>query len=82
MTALNWQAFSQPLDITMRLSLNDLLSVRMALSAAGSEWNGRARIARADGNAANADTCGRIADDYHRLWNVFAVAGGDAPVEA
>jgi hypothetical protein len=64
--------FDRP--ITVNVSYNDGLSLRIACSSHGAEWRDRASAHRAKGENVDADTCNRIADGYSRLWSVIEAA--------
>jgi hypothetical protein len=70
--------------VTLTLTDDDCLNVRMALNATAMHWGELATAARNEGDREGADTCERIRSDYHRLWEAVNVAqeapaAGDPP---
>ena len=72
--------------VTLTLTDDDCLNVRMALNATAMHWGELATAARNEGDREGADTCERIRSDYHRLWDLvnaaqeccaFHASGGD-----
>jgi hypothetical protein len=60
--------------VTLTLTDDDCLNVRMALNATAIHWGEVATAARNEGRQIDADTCERIRSDYHRLWDAVNVA--------
>lgn len=65
--------------VTLTLTDNDCLSLRLALNATAMEWGDKASAARHAGNDLDARTCESIRSDYHRLWEAVNVAQEAAP---
>ena len=60
--------------VTLVLTDDDCLNVRMALNATAMHWGELATEARQKGEQVDADTCERIRSDYHRLWDAVNAA--------
>jgi hypothetical protein len=60
--------------VTLTLTDDDCLNVRMALNATAIEWGYKASAHRAKGEDVDAATCERIRSQYHRLWEAVNVA--------
>jgi hypothetical protein len=65
--------------VTLTLTDDDCLDVRMALNATAMHWGELATEARQKGEQVNAATCERIRSDYHRLWDAVNAAQEAAP---
>jgi hypothetical protein len=65
--------------VTLTLTADDCLNVRLALNATAMHWGEVATVARNEGRKVDADTCERIRSDYHRLWELVNVAQEAAP---
>jgi hypothetical protein len=68
------EGFQMDRQITITVPYNDGLDMRLALNAAAMEWSAKAAKAREAGDTIDADTCGRIAAGYSRLWEVVQAA--------
>jgi hypothetical protein len=68
--ASRWKANHMNKLVTLTLTDNECLCLRMALNATAIEWGDKASAARIAGNDVDADTCQRIRADYHRLWDM------------
>jgi hypothetical protein len=60
--------------VTLTLTDEECLDVRMALNATAIHWGEMATVARNEGRKVDADTCERIRSGYHRLWEAVNVA--------
>ena len=67
--------------VTLTLTDDDCLNVRMALNATAMHWGELATEARQKGDKVDADTCERIRSDYHRLWDMVNEAQESANPE-
>jgi hypothetical protein len=56
--------------VTLTLTDDDCLYVRMALNATAMHWGELATAARNKGDETGAASCERIRSDYHRLWDM------------
>jgi hypothetical protein len=56
--------------VTLTLTDDDCLNVRMALNGTAMDWADKASAHRAKGDDVDAATCERIRSDYHRLWDL------------
>jgi hypothetical protein len=60
--------------VTLTLTDDDCLNVRLALNATAMEWGDKASAHRASGAEFDARVCEEIRSEYHRLWEAVNVA--------
>lgn len=65
--------------VTLTLTDDDCLNVRLALNATAMEWGDKASAHRASGAEFDARVCEQLRSEYHRLWEVVNVAQEAAP---
>ena len=65
--------------VTLTLTDDDCLNVRLALNATAMEWGDKASAHRASGAEFDARVCEQIRSEYHRLWELVNVAQEAAP---
>ena len=63
--------------VTLELTGDDCLNMRLALNATAIEWGDKASAHRAKGEDVDAATCERIRVHYHRLWDAVNAAQED-----
>lgn len=68
--------------VTLTLTDDECLDVRMALNAASSYWGEKAATARNEGNDVDAATCERIRAKYGQLWERVHSAQVQAKAQA
>lgn len=60
--------------VTITVSYEDALTLRIACNVDGSNWTTKGHEANAAGDRADADTCFRLAAIRSRLWETIAEA--------
>ena len=60
--------------VTLTLTDDEALDVRMALNAASVAWGEKAQLARASGNRQEAESCEAIRAGYGALWERVQMA--------
>jgi hypothetical protein len=68
--------------ITLTLSDDDCLNMRLALNMTACEWGDKAMEHRQRGEPVDADTCERLRAKYHALWERVHAAQRLAEAEA
>ena len=65
--------------VTLTMTDDDCLNMRLALNAAAMNWGDKASAHRDRGEDFDARVCERIRSEYHRLWELVNVAQEAAP---